>query len=50
MTVLAARVVESTDIADASGQWLLMGILVLAIFGGGVFFLRRISRILPPSA
>ena len=50
VTVLAARVVfANTDNSPLSGQWLFMGILVLAIFGGGVFFLRWASRVIPSS-
>jgi len=51
VTVLAARVVfaHNNNGAPISGQWLFMGILVLAIFGGGVFLLRWASRFISSS-
>jgi uncharacterized membrane protein len=48
MTVLAARMVFD-NASDVSGRWLLMGILILAIFGGGVFLLRWVSRVISPT-
>lgn len=41
---LAARLVFLNHEEPESGQWLLMGILVLAIFGGGVYLLRVAAR------
>jgi uncharacterized membrane protein len=49
-TILAARMVfTNNNGGPLSGQWFFMGILVLAIFGGGVFFLRWVSRVMPSS-
>lgn len=44
LMMLAARLVLSGHADPLSGQWLFMGFLVLAIFGGGVFLLRAASR------
>ena len=49
-TVVATRVVfANNNGGPISGQWFFMGIFVLAIFGGGVFFLRWVSRVIPSS-
>lgn len=46
-TLLAARAVFAYNDNEAiMGQWLLMGFLVLAIFGSGVFVLRWASRVI----
>jgi uncharacterized membrane protein len=42
--ILACRLVFPNQGTPESGQWLLMGFLVLAIFGAGVFLLRAASR------
>ena len=47
LTVLAARVIWSGNEGEFSGQFLFMGILILAIFGGGVFLLMAARRRMP---
>jgi uncharacterized membrane protein len=48
LTVLAARAVFPDGAGSPwAGQWLVMGILVLAIFGIGVLFLRWASGVIP---
>jgi len=40
LTILATRFIVNDHSDNNSGIWLVMGVVVLAIFGGGVYFLR----------